>query len=391
MYIIEGLDTGYVSFFSGALGLDLGLEQAGLTPLAANEIDRSALATIRANRPGLPLFAQDVRELDASTVLKAVGRRPFAVVGGPPCQAFSTAGRRRGLADSRGNVFLCFIDLAVELRPRFIVVENVRGLLSAPLRHRPHSERGVGSPPLSAEEAPGGALSRIVATLEASGYAVSFELYNVANFGVPQSRERLVIMASADGGAVPHLRQTHSEHGFGGLKKWRTFEQAVRGLVETSPCAKLRRGREKYIALLKQGENWRSLPEDLQREAMGNAFHSTGGRVGFCRRIAWDRPSPTLVTCPTMPATELVHPDEMRPLSVNEYKRLQTFPDDWAVEGSLAAQYRQIGNAVPVVFGRAIGEHLLAHAAGRLTHTGPGAAKSRYRGTDQDSWRRRMA
>jgi DNA (cytosine-5)-methyltransferase 1 len=124
---------------------------------------------------------------------------------------------------------------------------------------------------------------------------------------------------------------------------------------------------------------------------MGNAFHSTGGRVGFCRRIAWDRPSPTLVTCPTMPATELVHPDEMRPLSVNEYKRLQTFPDDWAVEGSLAAQYRQIGNAVPVAFGRAIGEHLLAHAAGRELPIVPGAAKSRYRGTDQDSWRRRMA
>jgi DNA (cytosine-5)-methyltransferase 1 len=391
LYIMPGLDTGYVSFFSGALGLDLGLEQAGLTPLAVNEIDRSAQATIRANRPDLPLLAQDVRELDAATVLAAVGRRPFVVVGGPPCQAFSTAGRRRSLADDRGNVFLHFIDLAVRLEPRFIVIENVRGLLSAPLCHRPHAERGSGSRPLSAEEAPGGALREILAMLEAAGYAASFELYNVANFGVPQSRERLVIIASADGRAVPHLRPTHSENGLGGLQQWQTFEDAVRGLASMGPCAQFRRGRGKYFALIKHGENWRSLPEHLQREALGNAFHSTGGRVGFCRRIAWCRPSPTLVTCPTMPATELAHPEEMRPLSVNEYKRLQTFPDEWIVEGNLAAQYRQIGNAVPVQFARAIGEHLFAHAEGRLSQTAAPASHSRYLGTDEHSWRRRMA
>ena len=126
----------------------------------------------------------------------------------------------------------------------------------------------------------------------------------------------------------------------------------------------------------------------MQREALGNAYFSSGGRVGFCRRLALDRPAPTLLTSPTMPATELGHPTECRPLSVNEYKRLQTFPDDWTVCGSLSAQYRQIGNAVPVLFGEVIGRHLVAVADDLFDSTQPVRAKSRYRNTDEQSWKR---
>jgi DNA (cytosine-5)-methyltransferase 1 len=376
--------VGFVSFFSGALGLDLGLERAGLVPLALAEKDRSAQATIRANRPDLPLFGCNVRSLSPASVALVTGWEPFAVVGGPPCQAFSTAGRRGSFSDQKGNVFLRFLDLAIGLRPCHIVVENVRGLLSAPLRHRPHSMRGDGHPALASDEMPGGALRHIVAVLEDAGYGVSFELYNVANFGVPQTRERLLLIASSEGRVAPHLAPTHEG-------KWRTFRDAVEGLGQVGDCATVRKGREEFLKHVGPGENWRALPVEMQRRALGRAYDSTGGRVGFCRRLAWDKPAPTLVTSPNMPATELVHPHEMRPLSVNEYKRLQTFPDEWQVEGTLAAKYRQIGNAVPVEFGYVIGRHLLSSDSWRAEASGPVARLSRYHATDHDSWRRKLA
>lgn len=377
MNIIEAVRHGFVSFFSGALGLDLGLEQAGLECVAANEVDKHAVATIRANRPSLRLLDCDVRSLRPSDLPS----RPFAVVGGPPCQAFSTAGRRRGLADERGNVFLHFLDLAIGLEPQFVVIENVRGLLSAPLVHRPHRSRGPEFPELTADEQPGGALRRIVTVLEDAGYFVTFQLYNVANFGVPQSRERLVMFAGRR--RVPHLVPTHAD-------SWRTVRDALKGLSDVGEFVPFRRGREKYFAQLHDGQNWRDLPIDLQREALGGAYDSTGGRVGFCRRVAWDKPSPTLVTSPAMPATELGHPTDLRPLSINEYKRLQTFPDDWIVCGPLSAQYRQLGNAVPVEFGAAIGRHVMALSRGDEIDV-CGASLSRYKGTDEESWRRRTA
>src|SRR5262245_60868719 len=123
-----------LSFFSGALGLDYGLEQAGIESILASEIDEASCETIRANRPQMSLIG-DVRNYTASDVRSSAGLAPsddiYLVHGGPPCQAFSTAGRRLGFEDERGNVFLKFIALALELRPKYLVIENVRGLLSA--------------------------------------------------------------------------------------------------------------------------------------------------------------------------------------------------------------------------------------------------------------------
>ena len=156
-------DRSYISFFSGAMGLDLGLERVGLKCLAVNDSDPTACATIRNNLGRRPndqrphLYAGDIRTLDAAAICNDLGISPgdlFAVVGGPPCQAFSTAGRRLGLDDDRGNVFLHFVRLITELQPKYAIFENVRGLLSAPLVHRPHSQRGQGHPPLRWEERP---------------------------------------------------------------------------------------------------------------------------------------------------------------------------------------------------------------------------------------------
>ena len=166
-----------MSFFSGALGLDLGLEQAGFEPICYNEIEKRFCETIRVNRPNVNLYDTDIRELNEKKLLKENSLKKgelFAIVGGPPCQAFSTAGRRKGLNDSRGNVFLHFINLIKELKPKYAIIENVRGLLSTPLKHRPHSQRGRGFPPLTLDESPGGALVHIISNLRNAGYKLSF-------------------------------------------------------------------------------------------------------------------------------------------------------------------------------------------------------------------------
>jgi DNA (cytosine-5)-methyltransferase 1 len=381
-----------LSFFSGAMGLDLGLERAGLHMLLACEHDKACRKTIAANRPDLPLLG-DVNAYSAADIRRAAGLKADdeidLIVGGPPCQAFSTAGARRGFKDERGNVFLKFVDLSLELRPRYIVIENVRGLLSAPLSHRPHSERDDDWIP-DWHEKPGGALFYIVKKLRSAGYGVSFNLYNAANFGVPQVRERVILICHREGEILPHLMPTHSDRDSFGLPKWRTLREALTGLNRAThldfPEARLR-----FYRLLSEGQYWKHLPNALQQEALGNAYFSGGGKTGFLRRLAWDKPSCTLVTSPTMPATDICHPEEDRPLSVEEYKRIQQFPDSWDIQGSLVDQYRQIGNAVPVGLGEAVGRCIIDHLSGKLISPPAGFPYSRYRDNDHQSWEARVS
>jgi len=384
------MNCDYLSFFSGALGLDLGLEKAGLNPVMFNEFNPTACETIRLNRPNIKLYDIDIRKLTAKRILQDCGLEvgePFLICGGPPCQAFSTAGRRLGLDDERGNVFLHFIDLIGEIRPKYFVIENVRGLLSAPLKHRPLNKRGGENPPLSQDEQPGGALRFIISSLKKCGYVISFNLYSTANFGVPQIRERVVILGSRDGNIVPDLIPTHDEKARYGLLPWNTYRESVNNLPLPLHHLEFPERRLNFYRLLGPGQNWRDLPSDLQKEAMGKSYFSGGGKTGFYRRLAWDKPSPTLVTCPTMPATDLAHPSEDRPLAVEEYARIQTFPDSWKFAGKIHDQYKQIGNAVPVQFGEAIGRHLLAYDQGSLQHNKiTEIALSRYRNTSHHDW-----
>lgn len=377
------------SFFSGAMGMDLGLEQAGIEIVLACENDPACVKTIQLNKPRLPLLG-DIEMLDAVTIRRVLKRngvdRPDLIVGGPPCQAFSTAGRRRGFHDQRGNVFLHFLDIVCELRPRFLVIENVRGLLSAPLAHRPHREREPGRP-LEASELPGGAMREILGRLHRAGYAVSFNLYNAANFGAAQCRERVVIIGHLGDKKVPHLVPTHSQSGEAGLPKWRTFRQATEGLGPEQHFVAFSERRLSFYRLLKPGQNWRNLPPELWAEAMGKSLNAGGGKTGFYRRLAWDKPSPTLVTHPAMPATDLAHPVEDRPLSVEEYKRLQGFPESWRLSGSIIEQYRQLGNAVPIPLGHAVGRAIVAVASGSPELPPLGFRFSRYDGTDEATWK----
>ncbi|MCI2183252.1 MAG: DNA cytosine methyltransferase [Olsenella sp.] len=371
-----------VSFFSGALGLDLGLEQAGIRAQLMCESDTRCRMTIDSNRPDVGLLG-DINKVTPEDVYSYSGIEPNrgidVMFGGPPCQAFSTAGARRAFDDARGNVFLKYLWLAEQLRPRYLIIENVRGLLSTayPL-HK-------GKQPVK-----GGALEIVLKHLDSMGYSVSFNLYNAANYGAPQIRERVVIIAKRDGGTVPWLKPTNSDDPSWGLPEWHTLGDAIEDVQGTQHYTQFPEKRLRYFRLLREGQYWRDLPEELQEEAMGKAYRLTGGKTGFYRRVTFGRPSPTLVTSPTMPATDLCHPTENRPLSVEEYEAIQGFPDDWAIRGCLTDMYRQIGNAVPVALGRAIGQAIIADMKSPIDAIAyPGFEAfpySRYRRTSQLTW-----
>jgi DNA (cytosine-5)-methyltransferase 1 len=138
-----------ISLFSGALGLDLGLEQAGFKLTVAVECNRFAADTIRTNRPDVFLFERRIEEISTREILDAAGLKagdPFVLTGGPSCQAFSTAGLRGSMSDPRGVMFREFLRVVREAKPRFFVMENVKGVLSAAIRHRPLNRRGPGYP-----------------------------------------------------------------------------------------------------------------------------------------------------------------------------------------------------------------------------------------------------
>lgn len=368
-----------ISFFSGAGGLDLGLERAGIESLLYCENNREARMTIQANRPEAALLG-DISKITAEEVraLAGLGEETEIDVmfGGPPCQAFSTAGARRAFNDPRGNVFLRYLELAGELRPKYFVIENVRGLLSTPYP----LEEGD-------EAVPGGALHLVIQNLEAMGYGVSFNLYNAANYGAAQTRERVILIAKRDGSVMPWLTPTHSNEEKWGLPAWRTFGDIMEELEGVEHHhTQFPEKRLKFFSKLNEGQYWTGLELEDQKKAMGKAFYLGGGKTGFYRRLDRSKPSPTLVTSPTMPATDLCHPTELRPLSIEEYKALQGFPLDWVVAGSITDQYRQLGNAVPVPLGEAIGKAIIEDMQAQEQKEMADFPYSRYKKTSHLSW-----
>jgi DNA (cytosine-5)-methyltransferase 1 len=358
-----------ISLFSGAMGLDLGLEASGLNVVVAVECNRFPAATIKRNRPDIALIDRPIENVSTKDILDAAGLKPgqaFAVVGGPSCQVFSTAGNRRSLADPRSTMFKHFVRVIREAKPKFYVMENVRGLISAAVRHRPLNERGPGFPILDDDEELGSAFKAVTSALKNLGYYSVFDVLNSADFGVPQTRHRLVIMGSRDGKKVRMPLPSHDENHLDGLPRWRTLGDVLKGKKEAKPefytfCP----AKERYLKLVPEGGNWRDLPNRLKRKALGSAYDSWGGRSGFFRRLSLSEPSPALTTRPDSKATTLCHPTELRPLTVGEYARIQQFPAKWIFEGSIRKKYEQVGNAVPIGLGEAIGRALQAAAESR--------------------------
>lgn len=351
-----------ISLFSGALGLDLGLEQSGFAVRVAVECNRFAAGTIRLNRPDLPLIDKHLEDVPTAEILRAAGLKAgeaAVVTGGPSCQSFSTAGLRRSFEDERGVMFREFLRVVKEARPRFFVMENVTGVLSAAVQHRPLSDRGPGFPQLTAKEELGSAFALMLRELAATGYYVVFDLVNTADFGVPQTRKRIVFIGSRDGESIENLVRSHSSDGSGGRKRWVSLERALKDLKDKHPeFSALSPIKKELMKLVPTGGNWRDLPRAKTKAALGAAYVSWGGRVGFYRRLAWDEPSPALTTRPDSKATMLCHPTRLRPLTVREYARIQQFPARWKFSGGIPQKYIQIGNAVPIGLGEAIGDAL---------------------------------
>ncbi|SEH69526.1 DNA (cytosine-5)-methyltransferase 1 [Paracoccus alkenifer] len=391
-----------VSLFSGALGMDLGFElQGDFEILACVEINEAACETIRTNAEqghfkGKPkVLCRDIFELLPQELMASIGLKPGELdllIGGPPCQSFSTAGRRQSVQDRRGTLLWRYLEFVVALRPKAFVMENVRGLMSAALKHRPIAERPEkGGPELSEEEEHGSVMAKFVEDLRRKtqgAYRVDAFEVNSANYGAPQIRERVVFIGNSFGVEVEFPQPTHgiesdteqsdlfSMHK---LKPWATLRDAIGDLRENNPELMDFSPRKKgFLSLVPEGGNWRSLPINVQQESMGRAWYAKGGRSGWWRRLSWDFPCPTLVTMPNHASTSLCHPEQLRVLSVKEYARIQEFPDEWVFCGKTSEKYLQIGNAVPVRLGKVTAQIL----SNLLDAMGSGDCLS-YRGGDQ--------
>jgi len=337
--IKEDIDQNYVApnyrysvleLFAGAGGLAIGMEKAGLNCVALNEIDKWACATLRKNRPNWKVLEGDIKEFNFSEYNNNVD----VVTGGFPCQAFSYAGKKLGLADARGTLFYEFARVVNEVNPLICVGENVRGLLS---------HEG------------GKTLQGMISILDEIGYnVVPVQVLKAINFKVPQKRERLILVGiRKDIGLQFEYPKPYK-------KVYNLSDALLKGSlydldVPNSIGAKYPQSKIDVLKLVPQKGYWRNLPLEIQKEFMGGSFYLGGGKTGIARRIGWDEPCLTLTCSPAQKQTERCHPEETRPFTVREYARIQTFPDDWKFAGSMAQQYKQIGNAVPVNLGIEVG------------------------------------
>lgn len=314
-----------ISLFSGGGGFSLGMELAGVSGVAYVEKDKYAASTLRTNRPNWNVIEQDVTQVDF---------HPYAgvdlVYGGPPCQTFSYAGNRAGFADTRGTLFHEFARCIRETKPKVFLLENVQGLTT-------HDN--------------GRTFQVIRETLGAAGYDLDFRVLDASKYGVGQARKRLILVGVRED--IPKSFDFITED-----SRVTTLRDALKD-VPDSMYSSYSQSKLEVMRLVPPGGNWRSLPPDVAKQYMGKSYYSGGGRTGVARRLNWDAPSPTLTTSPSQKLTERCHPDETRPLTVREYARVQSFPDDWEFQGGITQQYKQIGNATPVELARRLGVQIV--------------------------------
>ena len=369
-----------LSLYSGAMGLDIGMHQTGrFQLLACVEKVPAFCDTIRRNRDAglfgqqpFEIFEADMSELDPIQIMADLGLKRGELdllVGGPPCQSFSTTGKRATVQDPRGTQLWNFLRFIEALQPKAFLMENVRGLMSAALQHRPLRVRpDKGGAPLDEDERPGSVIREFLRDLHDEYRVECFEV-NAVNYGAPQLRERAIFIGNrfqqvADflepthGHELPRIRDLFSDvEENTPLKPFRTLGDALAGLREEKPVVLDFSPRKKrYLSMVPPGGNWRSLPEEIARESMGKAFIAKGGRSGWWRRLSLDLPCPTIVTMPNHASTALCHPTETRALTLRECARVQEFSDEWQFSGTPLEQYTQVGNAVPVRLGRVCGE-----------------------------------
>lgn len=301
-----------ISLFSGAGGLDLGLIQAGNTVIWANDIDKDAVASYRENI-GDHIVCDDIKNIDISTLPDA-----DVVVGGFPCQGFSLANRLRTLEDDRNQLYRFFYNTIKIKQPKFFIAENVKGILSL----------GKGE-----------AIKQIVSDFEAAGYITSVNLVNMANYGVPQTRQRVLIIGQRkDLGSELLFRfpaHTHDKNGEK-LPRWVSIQQAIEHFP--NPDEENDVLNHIYSAYKVEYRNFTGHRQTDPEKPSPTILARGNGKGGVCA---------------------IPHYNGTRRLTIRESASVQTFPENFHFCGTMNSCYRQIGNAVPVLFAKKLGDELI--------------------------------
>ena len=379
-----------IDLFSGAGGLSRGLEHAGFKMLFASDINPVYGETYRQNHPHTHFVDKDIRSLTGKEILTTCGLKKGELdllAGGPPCQGFSINAPIRSLADQRNHLFKEYLRIAAELFPKAILIENVPGIISM----------GKGT-----------VVKAIYKELEDMGYKVEHHILFAGHYGVPQMRFRTIFIATRlEGAKIIFPTPTHNAKAYANftgakelcleitedkrhsLKKQTSVWDAIRDLPSMSPLGKPRsigykeqpknpflkfvRGKSveiynhttsglaqinlERLKYIPQGGSWRDIPHELLPAGLKRARRSDHTkRYG---RLHPDGLCSTVLTKCDPHWGSFFHPFQDRIISVREAARIQSFPDDFVFTGSITQQYEQVGNAVPVLLAKTIGESVI--------------------------------
>ena len=345
-----------VDLFSGVGGLSYGFSKMPeFNILAANEIEKDISIAYTLNHPNVAMLNCDINQLTEEKFQEILkGKRVDLIVGGPPCQSYSTLGKRK--MDERANLFMQYKRILTILNPKAFVFENVSGILSMDK---------------------GRLFERIKTEFESLGYQLKYKLLDAVDYGVPQHRERVILVGFKGENKFEYPMPTHGE----GLKAYITLEEAIGDLpaiksgqtnntfdssISNDFLNYVRKTNEtmtehsapkngehliKIMEALKDGQSKDDLPEDIRpKSGYGNTY----------AKLWWKKPSTTITrnfACPS--SSRCIHPRDSRAMSIREGARLQSFPDDYKFYGSDGMKRLEIGNAVPPLLSKVIAEQML--------------------------------
>jgi DNA (cytosine-5)-methyltransferase 1 len=315
-----------ISLFSGAGGLDLGFKNAGFNISWANEYDKNIWATHELNFPDTFLCKQSITEIDETTIPNCIG-----IIGGPPCQAFSEAGAKKGTKDPRGQLFWDYIRILKEKKPLFFVAENVSGLLSN--RHRKD-------------------LDAFIKAFDEAGYNVDFKLYIASDYGIPQDRERLIF--------VGYNKSLNKKFSGLKIKKDKVFlRDALKGMPDAIPT---KNGQISTNVLMKNHEYMTGGFSSmfLSRNRVRGWDETAFTVLATARQTPLHPQAPKMVKIAKDNFSFVVGKEDLyRRLSIRECARIQTFPDNFEfVYKRIEDGYKMVGNAVPVKLAEQIAKQI---------------------------------
>ena len=333
-----------VDLFAGGGGLTLGIKRAGFSLLAAVEIEKHAFATFTANHPEVKAYKQDIRSINGDDLKVLAPNGVISLLAGcPPCQGFTSLTSKYKRADSRNKLVREMARLVEETQPQAVMMENVPGLA------------GRGRP----------LLDEFLKRIGRLGYESTVKVLQVADYGVPQNRRRLVVLAG-HGFQIPIPKPTHSKDGSDELIPWRTVRDTIYGLPEPITLAEAKehatvehsnwhlirsisQANKLRLRHAQAGEPWSQIPENLRPECHRGTYFGFGNVYG---RMAWNEVAPTITAgCTTLSKGRFGHPEMHRTISVREAALLQTLPLDYKIDTPYMDYACSIvGNALPCDF-----------------------------------------